>query len=113
MFDRVAAATDTDHWVLDGTFFRREWRNRFYRLDDVREVWVKASLETCLKRNRERDEPISETGVRALHGRFEPPRADLEIDTEALGVEEAVDRLEAAVGDWFEAGRRPRQSEGR
>lgn len=99
MYDRVANASESRHWLLDGTFFRREWRNRFYRLDDVYEVWVRASLETCLKRNRGRAEPIPEAGVRAIYGQFEPPRADLEIDTEAVTVDEAVDALETAVLD--------------
>lgn len=87
-------------WILDGTFFRREWRNRFYRLDTTYEVWVRASLSTCLERNRERDDPISERGLKAIDARFEPPRADLEIDTEALGVEAALDRFEEAVAAW-------------
>ena len=114
MYERVAddtegCADDTegraDHdgnWILDGTFFRREWRNRFYRIDDTYEVWVKASLTTCLERNRRRADPISETGVRTIHGQFEPPRADLELDTETLDVDTALDRLEAAVLGWLD-----------
>lgn len=39
-------ASDRD-WILDGTFFERAWRNRFYRLDDTYEVWLRASLGTC------------------------------------------------------------------
>lgn len=100
MYQDVAAAYDDGadaHWILDGTFVEPEWRNRFYRLDDVYEVWVKASLETCLERNRERDDPIPDRAVRTMYDRFEPPRADLVVDTERLAIEGAVDRLEAAV----------------
>lgn len=101
--DGDAGTVDRDGWILDGTFARREWRNRFYRLDhEVREVWVRASLSTCLERNREREEPISETGLKVVHGEFERPRADLELDTEALDVDAAVDQLEAAVLDWLD-----------
>lgn len=104
MYEDVAAGADDDpdrDWLLEGTFYRREWRNRFYRLDDAYEVWVKASLATCLERNRDREDPIPEKGVRAIHGQFEPPRADLEIDTEELTVEAALDRLETAVLEWI------------
>lgn len=107
MYEHVADATE-EHtgsrrdWILEGTFFRREWRNRFYRLAEIYEVWVKASLETCLERNRERAESIPETGLTAIYGRFEPPRADVEIDTEELGVEAALDRLFEVVLDWLD-----------
>lgn len=97
----AAGADDADrNWILDGTFFKREWRNRFYRLDATYEVWVRASLATCLERNREREEPIPEKGLRAIHGQFESPRADLEVDTDELDVEAALDRLEEAVVTW-------------
>lgn len=103
MYERVAAeGTEDRHWILDGTFFRRELRNRFYRLDETYEVWVRASLETCLERNRERADPIPEAGVRAMYGKFEPPRADLELDTERLSAEAALDRLEGAALGWLE-----------
>lgn len=104
MYDDVAAAYDdgTDtHWILDGTFVERAWRNQFYRLDDVYEVWVKASLETCLERNQQRAEPIPEKAVRTMYDRFDPPRADLVVDTEQLDIETAVDRLEEAVLEWL------------
>ncbi|WP_240550501.1 AAA family ATPase [Halomicrobium salinisoli] len=90
-----------DLWLLDGTFARREWRNRFYRLDDVREVWVRAPLTTCLARNRRRADPIPDRGVESVAAEFEPPRADLVIDTDELGADESLDRLEAAVNAWL------------
>lgn len=105
MYERVAAAAGTGSttlWILDGTFYSRSHRNRFYRLGDVFEVWVRASLETCLARNRARAGSVPAVGVRDIASRFEPPRADTEIDTEALGVEGALDVLESAVIDWLE-----------
>ncbi len=95
-----AESAEPDLWLLDGTFARREWRNRFYRLDDVREVWVRASLTTCLARNRRRPEPIPDRGVESVAAEFEPPRADLVIDTDELCLEASLDRLEAAVDGW-------------
>lgn len=89
-------------WILDGTFYRREHRVRLRRLDDCFVVRVRASIETCLARNREREEPISERGVHVMFATFEPPRADLTLDTEELSVAAALDRLEAAVCSWIE-----------
>lgn len=95
MFTRVAGSDDD--WILDGTFYEREWQEQFRTLGDVLVVWVRAPLETRLARNRARDEPISESGVHAMTAAFEEPLADLVIDTDDLPVAEAVDRLEAAV----------------
>ncbi|WP_435124224.1 AAA family ATPase [Halobaculum sp. D14] len=103
MYERVAGS-DAD-WILDGTFHRREWRVRFQTLRNVYVVWVDAAVETCVARNRARDEPISERGVYAVDAAFEPPRADLTLDTDELTVEAALDRLEAAAVDWLDAER--------
>ena len=97
MYDRVAGS-DAD-WIVDGTFYRREWQTLFQRLDD-RVVWVylRASLETCLRRNRERDDAISEQGVHVVVHEFEPPRADVTVDVDDRSVESTVERvLEALV----------------
>lgn len=99
LYERVANAGGD--WILDGTFYRREWRNQFYRLDRVFEVWVKASVDTCLCRNQRRQDPISERGVYSIQSEFERPHADLELDTEALSVEEALDGLEESVVSWL------------
>ena len=95
MYERVER--EGGDWLLDGTFYKREWRERFRGLDEVCVVYVTASLESCLERNRERPDPISETGVHVIHRKFEMPRADLTIDTDELSVEEAVDRAEKEV----------------
>lgn len=94
MYERVAGGGD---WLLDGTFYRREWRERLRGLDEVCVVRVTASLESCLERNRERSDPISETGVHVIHREFEPVRADLTVDTDELGVGEAVRLVEEAI----------------
>ncbi|MFB6196154.1 MAG: AAA family ATPase [Haloplanus sp.] len=100
MYDRVVGSDDD--WIIDGTFYRREWQERFRALDDVYVVWVTAAVETCLERNLAREEPISETGVHVVHAEFADPAADLVIDTDVRTVEEAVDRLEAAVRSWLD-----------
>jgi tRNA uridine 5-carbamoylmethylation protein Kti12 len=95
MYERVAS--EGGDWLIDGTFYRREWRERFRGLDEVCVVRVTASLESCLERNRERPDPISETGVHVVYREFEPPRADLVVDTDELSEEEAVERLYEAI----------------
>lgn len=95
MYERVER--EGGDWLLDGTFYRREWRERFRGLDEVCIVHVTASLESCLERNRRRSDPISETGVHVIYREFEAPRAELTIDTDELSEEEAVDRLYEAI----------------
>ncbi|WP_101294559.1 AAA family ATPase [Halegenticoccus soli] len=100
MSERVADAPGSN-WLLDGTFYRREWRERFRDLGDAKVVYLAADLETCLRRNEERAEPIDERGVRAIYRRFEEPDADVTIDTDEVSPERAVDRLCRAIGRWL------------
>ncbi len=100
MYERVTADLDAD-WLVDGTFYRREWQDRFRNLPDAHLVYLTASLDTALERNRERENPISEQGVRAMHGKFEEPRhPTLTLDTEKLSAKDAVDALERYVETW-------------
>lgn len=90
-------------WILDGTFYQRIYRERFRRLDEnCYVVWARASRETCLARNSAREDGIAEQGVHVMFSEFEPPRADLTLDTEELSEAAALDRLEAAVLDWLD-----------
>jgi adenylylsulfate kinase len=100
MYDRVAADPDA-HWVLDGTFYREAWQERFRELG-ARFVLVTASLDACLERNRRREDGVDERGLRVVSAEFHPPDADLEIDTDSLAVGPAVDRLYDAVTRWCE-----------
>jgi len=101
MYEHVLAASEAD-WLLDGTFYERQWQDRFRALPDAHLVFLTASLETALERNREREDSISERGLRAMHGQFEPPEnPDLTLDTEEVSVTEAVDALERYVLTWM------------
>ena len=92
MYERVADSGGD--WIVDGTFYRREWQTLFQRLDDeVLEVYLRAALETCLARNRARDDRISDRGVRVVWHEFDPPRADVTVDLDERDSEEAVDRI--------------------
>jgi adenylylsulfate kinase len=101
LYDRVADSDDD--WIVDGTFYKREWQRRFRRLDDVRFVHVTASLSTCLARNRGRPNAIDEQGVHVVYREFDPPPADLVLDTDVRSVAEALDSLERAVVGWLDA----------
>ncbi len=98
MYDRVAAAPD-EHWVVDGTFYREAWQERFRELG-ARFVLVTAPLDVRLERNRGRADPIDETGLHVVSAEFHPPDADLTLDTGELGVDAAADRLYDAVRGW-------------
>lgn len=101
MHERVRADLHAD-WLLDGTFYERTHRIRFHQLagqTDVYTIWIRASLATCLERNRERD-GIEEKAVRIVHREYDPPRADLEIDTEARSAEESVRQVVDAIERW-------------
>jgi len=85
--------------VLNGTFYRREWRDRIKEIADekgerVLVVYVTCSLQTCLKRNESRRERIEEKAVRIIYNQIEKPEApDLLIDTDVLSVEMAVEKI--------------------
>lgn len=101
LYDRVADAPDRD-WIVDGTFYRRAWRERFDALGAVRVVRLDAPLETCLRRNRERADAdaIDEQGVHVVYREFDPVDADLTLDTAALAPDEAVERVLGAIREW-------------
>ncbi|WP_339104839.1 AAA family ATPase [Haloterrigena salinisoli] len=89
--------------VVDGTFYEREWQTQFRTLgfrEAIRFVFVTASLETCLERNRTRADPIEEQGVHVIYREFDAPEDALELDTDAVDVESAVDRIERALEAW-------------
>lgn len=84
--------------VLDGTFYRKEWRERLRgiasNVEMVVTVFVDCTFETCLKRNREREKPIPEKAVSIIWKRFErPDEPDVHINTENAGTEEAVETI--------------------
>lgn len=97
----AAVAEDPDRdWIVDGTFYREAWRDRFRDLGEVRIVHLTASLETCLARNRDREESIDERGVHVIYREFDPVEADLTVDADELTVEEAVGLVVEAIVGW-------------
>jgi len=81
--------------ILDGTFYRKAWRERVREIVSHRgrvfTVLLRAPLELCLKRNAERSKPIPEEAVHIIWSEFQwPLDADLEIETDRCDEEEAV-----------------------
>lgn len=93
-----AAAPEGDV-VLDGTFYKREWQRRFFGHPDAIVVHLTAPLETCLERNRTREDAISERGVHVVSREFHTPDADLTVDTSRVDADEASERVLALVAD--------------
>lgn len=98
MFDEVT--TSDDHFVLDGTFYKPEHQELFIDLPDVHFALVRADLDTCLRRDHERD-GIGAKAVRVIHSEFHDPPTDLVLDTDILPVEDAVRLLYDRVNDWL------------
>lgn len=84
-----------EYLVLDGTFYRKLWRDKLREIasdERVITIFIDCTLETCLKRNRVREAPIPEKAVNIIWKRFErPDQPDVYVDTENIGVEEAVE----------------------
>lgn len=92
-----------DYLILDGTFHREEWRNSIKTIalksgQEILTVYLKCSLQTCLKRNELRKDRVEEKAVRIVHEQMEEPMApDIVIDTETSGIEEAVEGILRAL----------------
>jgi adenylylsulfate kinase len=72
---------------------QRQWQDRFQQLDDVIVVYLTADLETCLERNRRRDEPIEERAAHIIWCEFHEPDADVTIDVRDRSPAAVVDRI--------------------
>ncbi|MFB6121654.1 MAG: AAA family ATPase [Halobacteriaceae archaeon] len=97
LYEQVtSAAVD---WIVDGTFYKRRWQERFRGANDTVLVYLTASLETCLARNRARNDPISEQGVTVVWREFDEPTADVRLDTDVLSPSEAAREIVAYLAE--------------
>lgn len=104
MAERVARAPAAD-WIVDGTFHREEHRRPFRGTDwRMRWVLVRAPLDTCLRRDHERD-GIGEAGVRSVYAALFDSDTDIDpdfvLDTDVVGTETALDLLEQRAREWL------------
>lgn len=99
LYDEVSSS-DAD-FVLDGTFYKPEHQRPFLDLPNTYFVVVRADLDTCLRRDHERD-GIGEKAVRIIHSEFHDPPADFVLDTDVLPVEDAVRLLTDRAREWLD-----------
>jgi tRNA uridine 5-carbamoylmethylation protein Kti12 len=97
MYERVTDAGG--NWIVAGTFYRRRWQEQFADLDDVFVAHLDADLETCLERNRRRDDPIDETGVHVVWREFDEPDADTVVEVDDRPPQAVVQRVLDALED--------------
>jgi predicted kinase len=88
--------------LLDGTFMREEYRSEARRslrrnCSRVDTIWVDCSLETALRRNAQRENPVPAEKVRGVRSSFEPPRGALRIDSTQISPEAAADRVRSSL----------------
>lgn len=96
--DARDARSEYEVVVCDGTFHEPGWRARARDVDESVVALVTADLDTCLRRDWERD-GIGEAGVRTIHGRLDDQDVDADVvaDTTVLPVGTTVDLVETAV----------------
>jgi tRNA uridine 5-carbamoylmethylation protein Kti12 len=84
--------------IIDATFFKKEWRDALKETVRNREevvlIYVHCNLETCLKRNRQRENAIPEEAIYTIWNKFDvPSEPDLTLDTDVLSPDEAVELI--------------------
>jgi tRNA uridine 5-carbamoylmethylation protein Kti12 len=88
---------DSHHYIIvDATYYKRAWREELLKVigsrDEVKLVYVHCSLETCLRRNREREDAIPERAVYIIWNKFEEPEnPDISVNTDQKTPEEAAE----------------------
>ena len=88
--------------ILDGTFMREDYRSEarkrlrgnYSRADAV---WVACDLETALRRNARREDPVPPEKVRGIFLGFEAPRRAVKVDSSHLSPEAAARRVKRAL----------------
>lgn len=101
--DRVSRDTDerlyegvavsAANWLLVGTFYRSSFLGPVGDLDDVGVVLLWSDPETCLERNRLREDPIAEAALHRIWREFERPAVDLVVDVPETAAEAVVSAL--------------------
>jgi tRNA uridine 5-carbamoylmethylation protein Kti12 len=102
-YDRIMREVEQElgrhkYIVVDGTFYKKNWRDRLREIigsrDSMLTIFVDCSLKTCLIRNRERTAVIPEKAIYTIWHRFErPKRPDVYINTDNFSIEEATNRI--------------------
>ena len=102
MFQALEAGRrEEDFFILDATFYKKEWRDRVAELaaaEPIVTVYLHCPRELALQRNRERLLKISERALHIVYHRMEQPdRPDLAIDTSKNTPEQAAELIHRRV----------------
>ena len=87
------------HLILNGTFYKKEWRGKIKEISEMKgekvlTAYITCSLQTCLKRNELREDRIEKKAVRVIYNQIEKPETpDILIDTDVSSVDEAVETI--------------------
>lgn len=94
-YDRILReVNETDYdLIIDGTFYKKKWRDMFRDKKEVKFINIDTGIETCLKRNKQRSDPIEEKAVYIIYNSFEDGDYDLKIDSDDKSVEEIIDLI--------------------
>lgn len=95
LYDRVVDAEN--HVVVAGTFYKRQWQERFRQLDDLVIVYLRANTETCLERNRERSQPIAERAIHIICAEFDDPDAEITVDVTERSPQDVVNLIRSEL----------------
>ncbi len=86
-----------DFLLIDATFYKRKWQNMVYKLVNSKKaltIYLYCSLETCLKRNKERKPSLPDKVIHILNREMEKPlKPDLSINTDKIRPREAISKI--------------------
>ena len=92
-YDRILREVNEtdDDLIIDGTFYKKKWRDIFRDKKGVKFINIAADIETCIRRNKQRSDPIEEKAVYIIYNSFENGDYDLKIDSDDKPVKEIID----------------------
>ncbi len=101
MYRKVSEGIENgkDDWILDGTFYKGEWRAMFDDVDDTYFVEVSCSLESSTERNQKREGSLPEKVIHIIRNEYEEGEPDIVIDTDEKSPGDAVGQIIESLGD--------------
>ena len=85
-FDELVSEACGMPIILDGTFYRKSYREEAvtllssYGYTDIEVVVINPTLETCLKRNRERSRNVPEYVIQEMHNELQRSLKGLDLE---------------------------------
>lgn len=90
-------ATRADYFLIDATFYKKEWREKVKEIangQNVFTIYLHCSLKTCLERNKKRKPSFPERVIHIINAEMEKPEnPNISIDTDKIKPVEAVSQI--------------------